>query len=169
MRKIRRNVLFGISVLLFISIGLIYQIQFSSSDNANSLSKSVGVGGGSSVPIVSVSITEQGESFDMKPGRLKFEFGGEYYAVQLRKVKEGYADFIVLNLDKNKLDNVSAYSVKDSFKLDVSEEKGIDLDGDGVADILIGLDEVNSVLSKKGKKNDLRSAGFFVKLIRGAE
>lgn len=61
----------------------------------------MGVGrGGGTVPITTISLSEQGDDYSMKPGRLKFEFDEKLYAIQVRRVKPDYVWFLVMDLDE---------------------------------------------------------------------
>ncbi|HLD98108.1 MAG TPA: hypothetical protein VI815_02195, partial [Candidatus Nanoarchaeia archaeon] len=73
MREKNKYLVLGV---LFFIIGMLNIIDASS-------------GGGATIPISTISLTEQGNTYDMTPGRLKFEFEKQWYAIQLRRVKEG--------------------------------------------------------------------------------
>lgn len=118
-------------------------------------------GGGGAVRISTIDLTEQGNDYSITPRRLIFEFNGEWDAIQLRRVKDGYASFIVMDLDEDNLDNITAYIIDDSFSLTPSEKKEIDIDKDGIKDISI---ELNDIIST-GKYNSIRSASFSIKKI----
>jgi len=117
--------------------------------------------GGATVPITTIDLTEQGTDYSMKPGRLKFEFDGKLYAIQIRRVKQEYVDFLVMTLDMNKLDDITAYIIDNSFSLNPGEKKEIDIDKEGIKDISI---ELNAIIST-GKYNSIRSANFSIKKI----
>lgn len=117
--------------------------------------------GGVAVPITTIELTEQGKDYSMKPGRLKFEFDGNLYAIQVRKVKQGYADFLIMTLDMNKPDDITAYTLDESFSLISGEKKEIDINKDGINDLSV---ELNKIIPT-GKYNSIRSVGFSVKKI----
>ena len=78
-------------------------------------------GGGGDVPISTISLNEPDNNYNMTSGRLKFEFEKEWYAIQLIRVKDEYADFIVMNLDKDNLEDITAYwIIEDTFSLNPS-------------------------------------------------
>lgn len=155
-------------VILFLFV-LVFQSNFILSLKDNVFSKLNAVptkptftSGGASVPITPLGLTEQGNNHDIGPGRLKFEFAEKPYAIQLRRVKEDYTEFVVMTLDIDKPEDITAYTVDNSFNLTSGGIKQIDLDGDGTEDIFIKLNKINS----KGKYNSVRSADFFIKKIK---
>ncbi len=116
-------------------------------------------GGGAAVPITTIELTEQGNDYNIKPTRLKFEFDGDLYAVQVRRVKQEYVDFLVMALDMDKPNDITAYSLDNSFSLSLGERREIDIDKDGTNDIFI---ELNDIVSTVGS---IRSADFSIKRI----
>ena len=116
-------------------------------------------GGGAAVPITTTELTEQGNDYSMKPGRLKFEFDEKLYAIQVRRVNQDYATFLFMTLDMNKLDDITAYTLDDSFNLNSGEVKEIDVNGDGVKDISIKLNKIISTTSS------IKSADFTIRKI----
>lgn len=137
-----------------------------SSEISNSLSKSKrSSGGGATIPISIIDLTEQGTDYSMKPGRLKFEFEEQLYAIQVRRVKQDYVWFLVMDLDENKLEDITAYTIEDSFNLTIGEKKEIDLDRNGIKDVIIELDDIVSI----GKYNSVRSSDFSIKKINTKE
>lgn len=116
---------------------------------------------GASVPITKIDLTEQGNNYNMKPGRLTFEFDKKLYAIQVRKVKQEYVDFLIMTLDMDKQEDITAYILDDSFSLKSDEKKEIDLDNDGISDLFIELNEIIPT----GKYNSIRSADFSIKKI----
>src|SRR3989344_8305821 len=114
-------------------------------------------GGGAAVPITTTELTEQGNDYSMKPGRLKFEFDEKLYAIQVRRVNQDYATFLFMTLDMNKLDDITAYTLDDSFNLNSGEVKEIDVNGDGVKDISIKLNKIISTTSS------IKSADFTIR------
>ena len=150
MREKNKYLVLGV---LFFIIGMLNIIDASS-------------GGGATIPISTISLTEQGNTYDMTPGRLKFEFEKQWYAIQLRRVKEGYVDFVVMNLDENNLEDITAYEIiEDIFRLNLKESGRIDLNGDNAKDIIIELDEI----IKGGRYGTVRSADFSIKKISGKD
>jgi len=150
MREKNKYLVLGV---LFFIIGMLNIIDASS-------------GGGATIPISTISLTEQGNTYDMTPGRLKFEFEKQWYAIQLRRVKEGHVDFVVMNLDENNLEDITAYEIiEDIFRLNLKESGRIDLNGDNTKDIIIELDEI----IKGGRYGTVRSADFSIKKISGKD
>ena len=117
--------------------------------------------GGTTVPVTTIDLTEQGNDYSIKPGRLKFEFNGKLYAIQVRRVKQEYVDFLIMTLDINKQEDITAYTLDDSFSLNANEKKEIDINNDGINDVLI---ELNNIIST-GKYNSVMSADFSIKKI----
>jgi len=151
-----------ISVLLIFSL---FQIQAISSDEGDqSLSpvpaKSTTGKGGAGVPITTTELTDQGEEYDIKPGRIKFDFEGEGYAVQLRRIKEDYTEILVIKLDESKPDDITAFTTENSFNLVLNEKNEVDLNNDGTDDVVIRL---NSIKKEKGKH---KTANLFIKKIK---
>mgnify|MGYP001585620657 FL=1 len=130
-------------------------------NNLTSMSaSSSGVGrGGGAVPLTTTNLAEN-NNYNMKPGRLKFEFDGKWYAVQLRRVKQDHVEFLVMTLDINRLDDITAYTIDNYFNLTSGERREIDINNDGSNDISIELDSI-------GKIDKIRSAAFSVKKING--
>jgi hypothetical protein len=156
--KININLIIVVVIILFT---LILQTQAILSSENIIFSKPTSVGhGGASVPVSTIDLTEQGNDYSMKPGRLKFEFDGKAYAVQVRRVKQEYVWFLIMILDMNKPNDITAYTLDNSFNLSVSENKEIDLDKDGTKDIFV---ELNNVISTMGS---VRSADFSIKKIK---
>lgn len=134
-----------LSILLFVIISV-------------SLVSAQGVGrGGGAVPIITIDLMEQGAIYDITPSRLKFEFDGAPYAIQLRRVEQEYVWFLVMTLNVDDPNNITAYVISDSFNLSVGETKEIDVDKNGTEDIFIQLNNINS--------SGVRSANFFIKKI----
>ena len=121
--------------------------------------------GGATVPVTTIDLTEQGNDYSLKPGRLKFEFDGKLYAIQVRRVKQEYTEFIIMTLDMNKQEDITAYTLDDSFSLNANEKKEIDINNDGINDVSI---ELNNVIST-GKYNSVMSADFSIKKINVKE
>ncbi len=92
----------------------------------------------------------------MKAGRLKFEFDENLYAIQVRRVKQEYVWFLVMTLDIDNLDDITAYTIDDSFNLSLGETKEIDIDKDGTNDLIVDLEEIGTI-------NKIRSADFLLK------
>lgn len=119
-----------------------------------------GVGhGGGTVPIITIGLTEQGVNYNITPSRLKFEFNGAPYAIQLREVEKEYAKFLVMALNASEPDNILAYVIDDTFILVPSEIRNIDINQDGTQDIFIQLNNITYNL------NNVRGANFFIKRI----
>jgi|SRR3989344_5420652 len=122
-------------------------------------------GGGGDVPISTISLNEPDNNYNMTSGRLKFEFEKEWYAIQLIRVKDEYADFIVMNLDKDNLEDITAYwIIEDTFSLNPSEGRRIGLNGDNIEDVVVGLDEIIN----GGKYGTVRFASFYIKKLTNA-
>lgn len=119
---------------------------------------SAGEGSGA-VPITTIELTGQGNDYSMKPGRLKFEFDGNSYAIQLRRVKQQNAEFLVMTLDMDRPDDITAYTLDDSFNLTPGEKKEIDINKDGTKDMSI---ELNNIISTE---TSIGSADFSIKKI----
>jgi len=117
------------------------------------------------VPVTTIDLTEQGEDNNIKPGRLKFEFDEKLYAIQVRRVEQGYVWFLVMTLDMDKQNDITAYNLDSSFNLSSSETKEIDLNKDGINDIIIKLKDIIST----GKYNSVKSADFFIKKINNKD
>jgi hypothetical protein len=131
-------------------------------DNSINSSKSHG-GGGSAVPVSNINLSDQKGNYNMKPGRLKFNFEGNVYAIQVRRVKENYVDFLILRLDGvNKEEDVTAYKLDNSFSLNLNQENKIDLNKDGILDISIELNDI----SLAGESGNIKSADFSVEKIK---
>jgi len=143
-----KRILFSITIIL---------ITVSMSNIANA------VGGGGAVPITTIELTEEGNTYDITPTRLKFEFDGKLYAIQVRRIKEDHVWFLVMTLDMNNLEDITAYEVDDSFNLSISKTKEIDIDKDGIKDIFL---ELNNIVSKEREgKGTHRFADFSIKKI----
>lgn len=121
---------------------------------------SAGEGGGA-VPITSISLTEQGNDYNMKPGRLTFEFNEKLYAVQVRRINQDSVDFLIMTLDMNRLEDITAYTLDDSFSLKPGEKREINLDKDNISDLSISLNEITLT----GEYNSVKFSDFFIKLI----
>ncbi len=119
-----------------------------------------GSGGGAAVPVNMIDLTEQGDNYVIKPSRLKFEFNEKLYAIQVRRVKQEYVWFLVMKLDMDKLNDITAYTLDDSFNLSIGERKEIDINKDGIKDISI---ELNNIISNV---KSIRSADFSIKKIK---
>lgn len=117
--------------------------------------------GGGSVRIDTIDLTEQGVSYNITARRLKFEFDGAPYAIQLRRVKQEYAWFLVMTLDADKPDDITAYVIDDSFNLSIGDTKEIDVNQDGVKDIFIQLNNITGI----GEYGSAKYANFSVKKI----
>lgn len=148
--RIKKN-LFLILVLFFF-----FEVTF-----VNSFSAGGKGAGGGTVSITNINLAESGTNYSMKPGRLKFEFDEKLYAIQVRRIKEEYVDFLIMTLDMNKQEDITAYTLDDSFSLKSEGKREIDLNKDGTNDILIELKGVIPV----GKHNSLKSADFSIKKI----
>jgi hypothetical protein len=121
------------------------------------------MGGGSPVPVSDIDLSNQNGNYNMKPGRLKFDFEGNIYAIQIRRVKENYVDFLVLKLDSaDKEEDVTAYRLDNSFSLSPGQENEIDLNRDGIMDISIKLNG----FSLAGKSGSIKSADFSIGKIK---
>lgn len=114
--------------------------------------------GGSAVPITSISLTEQGNAYNMKPGRLTFEFNEQLYAIQIRRINSDSVDFLIMTLDMNKLEDITAYTLDDSFSLKSGEKREIDIDKNGVMDIVLELENT-------GKIDKIKLASFSIQRI----
>lgn len=142
--KIKRGVTVFVIIFLFILILQTITTLSSNADipfNANiidSLKPTFGKGGGT-VPITTIKLTEQASNYNMKPGRLKFEFDEKFYAIQVRRVKQDYVEFLVMTLDMNKLDDITAYTLDDFFVLKPNEKKEIDLNKDGEIIVIVQI------------------------------
>jgi len=115
--------------------------------------------GSAVVPITNIDLSEQGNDYSIKPGRLKFEFDEKLYAIQVRRVKQEYTEFLIMTLDMDKLGDITAYNIDNSFSLNTNEKKEIDLNGDGINDVLIELNEIKQNLGS------INSADFSIKRI----
>lgn len=94
--------------------------------------------GSANVPVTEINLGID-NSFNINPGRLKFEFNSKWYGVQLREVGSGYSIFLIMNLDDGLTDYVSDEKIASSFTLNKDEIKEIDLDKDGKLDLTIEL------------------------------
>lgn len=117
--------------------------------------------GSANVPITSTGLIEQGTDYNMKPGRLKFEFNEQLYAIQVRRIEKESVEFFIMTLDMNKQEDITAYILDNSFTLKSEEEKEIDLNKDGITDLILGLNEITST----GKYNSVYFADFSIKKI----
>lgn len=127
----------------------------------SSLVSAQGVGhGGGVVPILIMDLTESGVTYNITPTRLKFEFEGAPYAIQLREIEQEYAKFLVMVLNASDPDNILAYTIDDSFILVPSETREIDIDHDGKNDLFIQLKGITYI-----PPNNIRGANFFIKKI----
>lgn len=115
--------------------------------------------GSATVPISAVNLTEQGTDYNMKPGRLKFEFNERLYAIQVRRINQESVDFLIMTLDMNKQEDITAYTLDDSFSLKSGEKREINIDKDGINDILLELNNI------KPNSHSIKSAGFSIKKI----
>jgi len=160
----KKKLFFYFLIILFLLIVSIVT-SVTSKENGSMISYKAAIAGDSgvaTVPITTTELTEVGNNYNIKPGRLKFEFDGKLYAIQLRRVKQGHVEFLIMTLDMNDLDDITAYSIDDSFSLRPNERKEIDIDKDGIEDISI---ELNDIIFT-GKYNSVKSADFFIKEIR---
>lgn len=139
MRKIILNTI----LLIIIGITLVF-------------AQGVGHGGGT-VPIITIDLMEQGVNYNITPSRLKFEFDGAPYAIQLREVEQEYAKFLVMTLNASEPDNILAYVIDDTFILVPGETRNIDINHDGAQDIFVQLNNITYNL------NNIRGATFFIK------
>lgn len=115
-------------------------------------------GGGASVPVTAIDLSEKGNDYSMKPGRLSFEFENDLYAIQLRRIYSDSALFLIMDLDDNKQEDITAYDLEYSFNLTEGDKKEIDFDKDGINDILVILDKIGTI-------DRIRSADFSIKNI----
>ena len=69
----KKQIIFGLLIIL-----MIFSSMFSL----------VSARGGAAVRISTIDLNEEGNNYNMKPGRLKFEFDGKLYAIQVRKVNK---------------------------------------------------------------------------------
>ncbi len=122
---------------------------------------------GAAVPVITIELTEQGNDYNITPRRLKFEFDGKLYAIQVRRVKQEYVNFLVMTLDMNKPNDITAYTLDESFSLISGEKKEIDIDKDGVMDIAIELKNIDSPFSINGDRirRGIRQADIFIRRI----
>lgn len=143
--------------------------DFSISEQSNVLKSKASQGsGGATVPIMSAEISDSVVEYrDTRPSRLQFDFKGKPYAIQLWRIKEGHAEFVVLALDSDNLENVMAHATRESFALEAGEEKDIDIDGDGIYDLSIELSKTDSPFSVDGTRirEGIRTADFSIKRI----
>jgi len=117
--------------------------------------------GGVSVPITRINLNEEGINYNLKPERLIFEFNEKDYAIQIRRIKQEYTTFLIMSLDSNKLEDITAHTLDGSFNLSQGERKEIDLDKDGINDILIKSNSIKT----RGGYNSIKTADFSVKKI----
>ncbi|MEK6909270.1 MAG: hypothetical protein AABX23_04430 [Nanoarchaeota archaeon] len=94
--------------------------------------------GGAAVPVSEI-ILGQDNSFNMKPGRLKFEFNGNWYGLQYKGVRKEGPTFIILDLEDGLNNYVDDEQIALSFILDEGNTYEIDLDKDGKEDITVEL------------------------------
>jgi len=120
-------------------------------------------GGGGAIPIMTIELTEQGNDYNMTPTRLKFEFNEKLYAIQVREIEENYTRFLVMTLDMDNLEDITAYTLDDSFDLLIGDMKEIDIDKDGINDVLIVLN--NITLENLEKRGYHRVVSFSIKRI----
>ncbi|MCH7851053.1 MAG: hypothetical protein IH845_05410 [Nanoarchaeota archaeon] len=97
--------------------------------------------------------------------RLKFEFEEQLYALQLRKINEDYVLFLVMTLDMNNPDDITAFTIDDSFNLSINETREIDIDKDGTKNIFLQLNDITPI----GESGSVNSADFFIKRITISE
>jgi len=119
--------------------------------------------GGVAVPVKDIGITDNAISHNSKASRLKFEFSGEQYAIQLRRVEQDYTHFLVIKLNENKLSDVNAFTIRESFNLTPSQDTEIDLNKDNIEDIYLKLNDITGT----GRFNNVMHAEFFIKKISG--
>ena len=55
----------------------------------------------------------------------KFEFDEKLYAIQVRRVKQEYTEFLIMTLDMDKLGDITAYNIDNSFSLRNLKYSGI--------------------------------------------
>ncbi|MBS3083731.1 hypothetical protein J4423_02925 [Candidatus Pacearchaeota archaeon] len=142
--------------------------EFSSEFNvAEAVAPSHGSGGGI-IAVTQIDLTEQELNYvDAKPSRLQFEFNGRFYAVQLKRIRQDKAEFIIINLDSDNLNDVTFNDVKSSFELELGKREEIDINEDGVDDMVINLNRINSPFSVDGTRirEGIRTADFSIKRI----
>ncbi len=118
-----------------------------------------GVGhGGGTVPILIIELTEEGVSYNITPSRLKFEFNGAPYAIQLREVEQDHAIFLVMILNESDPNNILAYTIDESIILVPSETREVDVNHDDKNDLFIQLKAITYI-----PPNNIRGANFFIK------
>lgn len=150
--------------ILSVSLIVVKLINDSPTRNNSLQISSKGHGEGSStVPVSNIDLSDQKENYIMKPGRLKFDFEGNIYVIQVRRVKEIYVDFLILKLEiLDKEEDITAYKSDNSFSLSLNQEKKIDLNKDGIMDISIVLNDI----SLAGEYENIKSAVFSIEKIK---
>ncbi len=129
--------------------------------NAISESDSYGTGSGS-VPVENFELNDVGINYVLTPTRLIFNFENDY-ALQLRKITDDEAVFLVLKLGEDD-DDISDFSYEGIYVLGAEDERNIDVNEDDIADIYLRLNDI--------EKNDAgrKTADFFVRWVEeGAE
>ena len=115
--------------------------------------------GGAAVPVSSIEILETTKTFNSKPGKMMFDLDNESYFIQIRRIYDNRTEFI--------FGSVGIDSKSQSIVFSNNEENRIDLNFDGVDDIVLKLNNMKRVNSFNEKNSDLKSTEFSVKLIEG--
>lgn len=165
-RNFNKNhfVIFCILIIIFIVAFVFSQIEFTSSSEAFfSKNKALVSSGGGEVPTVSSDSKKNSETFEMMPGRIEYDFENKTYYINIRRINEDNVEFIVID----PLDNATRLLGEDDEetwdvggRVKKENEIYLDLNGDGVDDVLINLKKINN-LSKK-EKSDKKSAEFTI-------
>ncbi len=122
---------FVFAILFFVS----FQIVSADSIESNK--------GGGEVPIGRIEISDAGETIISRPKRLLFELE-ENYALQIRRVRDDYADFIFMKLGENYGD-IEDFMFLEAFRLREKDAVNVDLNGDGIADVYLEMKDINDV------------------------
>lgn len=156
----------GPSILSFLAVILVSFMSFTNASSYIPVPESPSSsGGGGTIPIINIEITYQGDNYEMGTTRLKFEFEEQLYALQLRKINEDYVLFLVMTLDMNNPDDITAFTIDDSFNLSINETREIDIDKDGTKNIFLQLNDITPI----GESGSVNSADFFIKRITISE
>lgn len=120
--------------------------------------------GGGTISMSTIEVTEEGENFGGTEGRLRFEFNNKWYAIQMQLTRIDHSEFLVMTLDRDKLDDVTAITIDENFNLKPGDTKEIDLDKDGTNDIFMELYNIENK-DLGGKLGSRRLPNFYIKKI----
>lgn len=140
--------------IFFLAIFIFLNVVISSGEKVNPVDAfpedSVSGGSGGYIEVTEINL-QNDNTFDIEPGRVKFEFKDKWYGIQLEEVKDGTSEFLIINLDDGLTDDVSADKISGSFQLTKSGNEGIDLDNDGQEDIVVELNDLTEDINSIGK------------------